>query len=522
MSLPEIIGGKYRPQSVLGSGATGTVYSVVHTTTCELRALKVMNAHLGASADAIARFKREARAASKIRSQHVVHIYDADVAPELGGVPYLVMDLLVGSDLEQACANKRVASEDLVEWFRQIALGVDKAHRLGIIHRDLKPENLFLTRLDDGTALVKILDFGTAKIISESPNTTQSGQVFGTPLYMAPEQARGNPLQVGPATDLYALGQIAYKLLTGVAYRKGSSVTELLEEVLNEPLEPPSRRGQSLGDAFDRWFLRACDPNPAQRFRTAHEQVEALAVALGLPGEPEVTMVQPSSVGPWSSTSQPSMSLPPGSIAAGLGGLHATAAAMRVMGGEEGIRMPINSVSDDPARMDFGRKAALRRALFMGSGLVAVCAVAVAVWMSRTPSGGLTPASVVPRGSGCPIDLPIPTVAAEDLPHAATPSTSAPPIVSAAWPNPAAVAPASSSTATFRPVVGAPAIVAPPTLAARVPEPQPQGASYLATPVMSRHEVDHSVPARANPPSLVGIVTSHRSAPDDGPLSDQK
>jgi serine/threonine-protein kinase len=302
VDLPEIIGGKYRPKSVLGTGGTGTVYCVEHTTTGELLALKVMNSHLGASADAIARFKREARAASKIRSAHVVRIFDADLAAELGNAPYLVMDLLEGSDLDQLADNKPVDPEDLVEWLRQIALALDKAHRMGIVHRDLKPENLFLTRLDDGTPLLKILDFGIAKITADAPgSTTQSGQLFGTPLYMAPEQAWGDPRQIGPATDLFALGQIAYTLLTGTAYRRGTTLTELLHEILNEPLQSPTDRGQALGAGFDAWFVRACHPDPKLRFGSARQQVEALAAALGLPSDPEAAPLSPSSIEPWES-----------------------------------------------------------------------------------------------------------------------------------------------------------------------------------------------------------------------------
>jgi serine/threonine protein kinase len=285
VSLPEIIGGKYRPRSVLGAGSTGTVYSVEHTLTGELLALKVMTSHLGGSEDAIARFKREALVVSKIRSQHVVRIFDADVAPELSGAPYLVMDLLEGVDLDQLSDDQRIEPPIVVEWLRQVAGPMDKAHRLGIIHRDLKPANLFLTRRDDGSPLIKILDFGIARIAAESMSigSTQWGQLLGTPLYMAPEQARGDPTRVGPATDLYALGLTAYKLLTGRPYRTGVTLTEMIEGILHEPLRAPSEIGQDFGPEFDCWFLRACQLDPDRRFSSAEQQVEALAGAFGLP-----------------------------------------------------------------------------------------------------------------------------------------------------------------------------------------------------------------------------------------------
>jgi serine/threonine-protein kinase len=284
VGLPELIGGKYRPRDILGAGATGVVYSVEHAFTGELLALKVMTSHLGGSADAIERFKREARTASRIRSQHVVRIFDADVAPELDGAPYLVMDLLEGVDLEQISGDRPVEPATVVEWLRQVAPPLDKAHRIGIVHRDLKPENLFLTHREDGSVLIKILDFGIAKIGSESTGSTKAGQLLGTPLYMAPEQARAEPDKVGPASDRYALGLIAYKLLTGAPYWTGTSVAAILAEILYEPLRPPSDR-HGFGPAFDAWFMRACHHDPVQRFTSAVEQVEALARALGLPVE---------------------------------------------------------------------------------------------------------------------------------------------------------------------------------------------------------------------------------------------
>jgi serine/threonine protein kinase len=281
--LPALIGGKYRPLAIIGEGAMGVVYSVEHTLTGEHLALKVMTAHHGATRDAIERFKREARASAKIKSEHVVRVIDADVAPELGQAPYLVMDLLDGADLEKASGDQPIEPSVVLEWLRQIARVLDKAHRLGITHRDLKPENLFLTHREDGAPLIKILDFGIAKIAAESSGTTQSGQILGTPLYMSPEQARGDAGLIGPSADLYALGLIAYKLLVGTPYWNANSVAGIIGQVLYEPMPPPSSRGCWLGTEFDQWFLRACSRDSAHRFGSAVEEVETLAKVLGLP-----------------------------------------------------------------------------------------------------------------------------------------------------------------------------------------------------------------------------------------------
>jgi eukaryotic-like serine/threonine-protein kinase len=281
--LPDLIGGKYRPLGVIGVGAMGIVYSVEHTLTGEQLAVKVMTSHHGASREAIERFKREARASSKIKSEHVVRVIDADVAPELDGAPFIVMELLVGSDLEERASQAHPERAEVVEWLGQIALAIDKAHGLGIVHRDLKPENIFLTKRDDGTPFVKVLDFGIVKMIEEGSWVTASDEVLGTPAYMAPEQATAGGVAT-PATDLYALGLVAYRLLAGERYYRGD-VAVIVTQLLHEPMAAPSSRHPELGPAFDAWFARACHRTPAQRFPSAAEQVEALARALGVASE---------------------------------------------------------------------------------------------------------------------------------------------------------------------------------------------------------------------------------------------
>jgi serine/threonine-protein kinase len=314
-ALPELIGGKYRPLGIIGEGAMGIVYSVEHILTGEQLALKVMTSHHGATRDAIERFKREARASAKIKSEHVVRIIDADVAPELDRAPYLVMDLLEGTDLEKAAADQPVAPTAVLEWLRQIARALEKAHRIGIVHRDLKPENLFLTYREDGRPLIKILDFGIAKIAAESTGTTQSGQILGTPLYMSPEQARGDPAHIGPSSDLYALGLIAYKLLIGTPYWNATSVAGIIGQVLYENMAPPSSRGSPLGPEFDQWFLRACNRDSGMRFGSAVEQVEMLARAIGLPTAEtglEASRSNPGASGDSLTTTGPGTQISPG------------------------------------------------------------------------------------------------------------------------------------------------------------------------------------------------------------------
>jgi predicted Ser/Thr protein kinase len=288
-----LIASRYRVIRELGRGGMGVVYVVEHVNTGDQLALKLLLAHANASPETVERFKREARAPAKIRSEHVVRVTDADVAPELDHAPFLVMELLDGHDLEKHVETRgAIPPEQLVEWLAQVARALDKAHAAGIVHRDLKPENLFLHRREDGTEIVKILDFGISKVMggegmgstAQAGGGTKTGAVFGTPLYMAPEQARGLHSQIGAATDIWAIGLIVYRLLTGHVYWRANTIAELLVQIIAEPMVPPtSLRPFQLTPAFDAWFARSCAREPAERFRSVGEQTLALAEALGVP-----------------------------------------------------------------------------------------------------------------------------------------------------------------------------------------------------------------------------------------------
>jgi len=280
-NLPAVIAGRYHPVRLIAKGGMGAVYEVEHARTGERLALKVLLSGVGASAEDLERFKREARASARIKSEHVVRVIDADVAPELDGAPFLVMELLDGLDLERKVVAARPDAATVVDWMRQVATAIDKAHRLGIVHRDLKPENLFLTTIEDRPPIIKVLDFGISKPTDEGTGATGSGQIVGTPRYMAPEQASSGA-RVTPATDRFALGLVAYRLLAGESYFRGDPIN-VLAQLLHEPMRVPSERHPDLGAAFDAWFARACHRNPEERFGSAAEQVEALAVALALP-----------------------------------------------------------------------------------------------------------------------------------------------------------------------------------------------------------------------------------------------
>jgi len=262
----------------------GAVYAVQHVNTGESLALKVLHPALAGNEQAVARFKTEARAPVRIGTDHVVRIFDADVSAELGNVPFMVMELLNGRDLGSELKRRGVLpAGEVVLYLRQVARALDKAHAIGIVHRDLKPANLFLTERDDGSPLIKILDFGIAKLTDGmSAELTQDGTIFGTPWYMSPEQARGTASKVGPPADLWALGLIAFRLLTGQNYWTAEGMAALIGQIVYDPMPPPSQVAPHLGPRFDAWFARACNREQEQRFPTALELVLRLAEAMGV------------------------------------------------------------------------------------------------------------------------------------------------------------------------------------------------------------------------------------------------
>ena len=285
-----ILAGRYRVERQLGRGGMGSVYLVQHLHTEQQLALKLLHDAVVTDEVALTRFRREARAPARIASDHVVQVTDADVAPELGGVPFLVMEWLRGRDLEELC-NERgtLPPEEVVLYLRQAARALDKAQVLGIVHRDLKPENIFLTTREDGTPCVKILDFGIAKLTAGDGDgrlkATGTGQIFGTPLYMSPEQTKGEADKVCPQTDVWALGIITHRLLIGVEPWTASTLTALVAQIAYEPLPVPSRAGHDFGPAFDAWFARVCAREPGDRFASAGEAIAALGRALHVPEE---------------------------------------------------------------------------------------------------------------------------------------------------------------------------------------------------------------------------------------------
>ncbi|MDQ2647325.1 MAG: serine/threonine protein kinase, partial [Myxococcota bacterium] len=232
--LGEVLAGKYRIVRLLGEGGMGRVYEAEHTSVGRRFAVKLLRPHLAANEQALARFRREARAAGALENEHIAAVLDFDTAPD--GTPFLVMEYLEGRSLGQLLADEGpLPASRAANALLQVCRGLEAAHAAGILHRDLKPDNLFVTRRADGSELLKILDFGIAKLLNEGGRDApiQTGAAIGTPYYMAPEQVRGD-VPLDERVDLYALGVILYELLSGQKPHPGDSGNTVLAHVLTQ------------------------------------------------------------------------------------------------------------------------------------------------------------------------------------------------------------------------------------------------------------------------------------------------
>jgi serine/threonine-protein kinase len=276
----QVVAGKYEVERVIGQGGMGTVISAVHVHLRERVAIKLLSREASAQSESISRFTREARAAARIKSEHVAKVSDVGTLPD--GTPYIVMEYLEGLDLADTLTQRGpLPADDAIELVLQACEALAEAHSLGIVHRDLKPANLFLTHRADGTPCVKVLDFGISKVTQ--PGTSQAEAalthtttIMGSPLYMSPEQLRATR-GVDLRTDVWAIGVILYELLSGEAPFLGQSLPDISVKIAVEP--PPSLRTKrpEISALLEAIVLKCLEKERDNRFRTLGDFAVALA-----------------------------------------------------------------------------------------------------------------------------------------------------------------------------------------------------------------------------------------------------
>jgi serine/threonine-protein kinase len=379
-----VLGGKYRLEQEIGRGAMGTVWSAVHLTLGQRVAIKLIAAEYAQAPEARQRFSIEAKAAARLRSRHVVQIYDDGETP--AGTPYIVLEYLEGETLEQRLEREHdLPLNDAVRITRQVARALSRAHAQGIVHRDLKPGNVFLARSEDDEFgwIAKVLDFGIAKVAGQSvASTTKTGTLLGTPLFMSPEQARGAS-SVDARSDLYSLGMVFYNMLTGALAFNGASFADVLIAICTSPLPDLRASAPWVPQSVADWFQRACAREPQDRFQSADEMIEGLELALGVSTGAFSRQAQPEAKSDTLRGHAPPVAhgVPPEANTFGKGSTQVLASDPRLLGSNPGT----------PARTlepELTLPTASRWPLFAGAGLVlALVSIAgVLLFNRRKPS----------------------------------------------------------------------------------------------------------------------------------------
>jgi serine/threonine-protein kinase len=268
-----VVAGRFQLVRELGRGGMGAVWRAHHLGLNAPCAIKLMIGDAAGCPDTRARFEAEAHVAAQLRSPYVVQILDYGVWEE---TPYIVMELLEGEDLDQRLARLgRLDPREVARIARHLSRALAKAHAAGLIHRDLKPANVFLT-IEDDAEVAKILDFGIARQTRTdlAGPKTKTGVVLGTPYYMSPEQARGTG-GVDYRSDLWSLGVIVFRCMTGRLPFQSRAFGELLIKIMFSPLPVPSQVAP-VPEGFDAWWARATAREPEARFQSAREMADAL------------------------------------------------------------------------------------------------------------------------------------------------------------------------------------------------------------------------------------------------------
>jgi serine/threonine protein kinase len=277
------LSGRYMITRKIGQGGMGAVYEATHTLIGKRVAVKVLLDKYARRDAIVARLKKEAQLASSVQNEHIIDVTDFGQTDD--GRTFVVMEFLEGESLAECIAREtRLPEQRVLRIVQQATSALAAAHAQGIVHRDIKPENLFLLRRKEQD-FVKVVDFGISKSLRASgeeeaaPRLTQTGMVLGTPLYMSPEQARGDD-ELDPRVDIYALGVIMYEAATGRVPFIGNNYLSVISQVLNEDPKPPREIVPELSEEFEAIVMRAMAKDKHERYASAQELLADLAAVI--------------------------------------------------------------------------------------------------------------------------------------------------------------------------------------------------------------------------------------------------
>jgi serine/threonine protein kinase len=417
----DVVAGKYEVERILGVGGMGIVVAARHKQIGELVAIKLLHPDAAMDGEAVARLLREARATISIKSEHVVRVFDVGTLDS--GSPYILMEYLTGVDLSELVKKDGFLPVTVaVDYLLQAGEAIAEAHARGIVHRDLKPSNLFLTTRPDGTALVKVLDFGISKALVVEPphesgetvaavlDLTATRAVFGSPMYMSPEQVR-SAKRVDERTDIWALGVILHELLTGAAPFSGETMPGVLASISADAPEPLRRRRPDAPEGLEGVITKALVKNVGDRIQSVLELARSLEPFASPEGKLSLARIERLSMpGGVSKRALPqrNSSVPPAPRSS-----HPHA--------ELALGSTVRATTTGATRGHRGSRAGVALMLVL---LVAVFAIASATWMLRGRLDQKASAVSPPAPSG---PLPaVPATATAAAPTAPPPAGSSP------------------------------------------------------------------------------------------------
>ena len=288
-AVPELVGklvlDRYKVLGVLGKGTMGAVFRGTDEKLARTVAIKVLHAHLVDDPTMLARFQREARVAARLQHPNLISVLDVGETPD--GLHVMILELALGPTLADLIGKQPQPTARILHLARQLLAGLEHAHDAGLIHRDLKPANVLVETSSSGEEIARIVDFGIAVLRDPDDSIaggklTSTGQVLGTPLYMAPEQAKGDPID--HRIDLYALGVIIYEMLSGKWPFVGSAIEIALASISQDPPTIAQRApGVDADPLLERFARRLMARKLDERLATAHEALELLDLIAGDP-----------------------------------------------------------------------------------------------------------------------------------------------------------------------------------------------------------------------------------------------